>query len=129
MAIEKIIPKDIKKYEPKLLGPFTSRQVFSFAPAVVISVGLFFGLKNILTMDARLFLITIVAVPFILLGWYKPYGLPFEKFIKTVFISTVLSPPQRKYRTARMDEDPPNSKARPKKKKKKTTDPMLQPYL
>lgn len=134
MAIEREIPKDIKDYKPKLIGPFTTRQIFCLAPALALGVGLFFGLKNVLSSEVRLFAITLVAIPFFLIGWYEPYHMPFEKFIKTIFVSTVLSPMVRKYKTERMQfedeatKQPANKSTRNKRKKKKDADPILQPY-
>ena len=131
MAIEKEIPKDIKQYEPKLMGPFTTRQVFCLIPAMAIGIGLFFGLQNFLTVDVRLFVITFVAVPFFFLGWYKPYNLPFEKFIKSIFISTVLSPPHRKYKTSRLYLEPgaPKRKLAKSSKKKKNLPSEFHPFF
>ena len=134
MAIEKEIPKDIKDYKPKLIGPFTTRQICCLAPALALGVGVFFGLRTVLSSEVRLFLITLAAVPFFLIGWYEPYHMPFEKFIKTIFVSTVLSPVIRKYKTERMQYEDDAIKqqvsksSRNKRKKKKCTDPTLQPY-
>lgn len=134
MAIEKEIPKDIRQYETKLIGPFTARQIFSLAPAIGLGLTAYFGLENYLIVDIRLFIVTLIAVPFILIGWYKPYGLPFEKFVKTAFISLVVAPPFRKYKTARIDdgcfEKNTHSKTKHSKRKrsKKQTDPLLQPH-
>lgn len=132
MAIEKEIPKDIRKYKPKLIGPFTTRQTLCLIPAVVLGVSAFFLLKDLLSSDFCLLLITIIAVPFILIGWVEPYGLPFEKFVRTVFVSLVLSPAVRKYKTKRLDvglSEEINVTANKKKiKKKKITDPLLQPH-
>ena len=133
MAIEKEIPKDIKDYKPKLIGPFTTRQILCLAPALALGLGLFFGLKNVLSTDVRLFAITFIAAPFFLLGWYEPYHMPFEKFVKTVFVSTILSPLYRKYVTERICFDDSTDKAaakkvRKKKKRKKFTDASLRAY-
>lgn len=130
MAIEREIPKDIKKYEPKLLGPFTTRQILCLVPGLGLGVLAYLLLKNFLSSDVCLFITTFIVVPFILLGWFKPYGLPFEKFVKTVFISSVLSPPIRKYKTKRLDDEPtdtPKKTPQKKKKKKKDIDPMFIP--
>ena len=137
MAIQKVIPKDIRKYEPKLIGPFTTRQVLCFTPAAILSVAIFMGFSKILPIDIRFALVTIVAAPFILFGVCKPYNMPLEKFLKTVFVSTVLAPKYRKYRTPKIDILPYEnsvdnshytSKNKRKKAKKKNLDPSFQPY-
>jgi hypothetical protein len=45
------------------------------------------------------FIIIIFDLPFIAFGWIKPYGMAFEKFIQTAFVSNVVSPSVRKYET------------------------------
>lgn len=104
MAIERNIPDDIQKYEPKLIGPLSKRQLLSIVPAAVIAVAAFYGIGDALPTEAKLFITMIIGVPFLLVGWYKPYGLPFEDFVKTVAVSMVLSPKHRKYKTKRYDD-------------------------
>lgn len=132
MAIEKIIPKDTRQFKPKLIGFLTTRQTLCMIPAAVIGLVLFFGIGDAATTEVKLFIMTIFALPLILIGWYEPYGLPFEKFVRTVFVSMVLSPKYRKYKTKRLDEDElvteKQQPRRQKKKKKKTNNPELQAY-
>lgn len=139
MAIEREIPKDINKYEAKFLGPFTTRQTVCVVPAVVIAISLFMLLKNFLTRDTCFMVAIFSSVPWLLCGWFKPNGLPFEKFVQTVFISIVLAPKHRVYKTVNMHEkalsinDPPvNSKqlkeAQKKAEKYKSKNPQLKAY-
>lgn len=99
MAIEIEIPKDITKYESKLIGPFTTRQTLCLVPAVALAVLVFVGLKSYVSQTLLIGLLMVCVAPFLLFGWYKPYGLPLEKFLKTAFISNVLAPKARKYKT------------------------------
>jgi hypothetical protein len=95
------IPKDINKYEAKLVGPFTARQTGCFAAALGVGIPLFMGMTKSLgaPQDVAIIAMIIVVTPFLLLGWIKPYGMAFEKFIQTAFVSNVLSPKKRKYVT------------------------------
>lgn len=102
--IEIEVPKDIRRYEAKLVGAFTARQVGCLVAAAVICVPVFFLLKDILPRDAITLIIMILAIPFVLVGWVKPYGMTFELFARTAFISNVLSPKQRKYVTMNVYE-------------------------
>lgn len=126
MAIEIEIPKDITKYESKLIGPFTTRQTVCIVPAVALGIFAFVGLKNIIpSQDIRIGLVIISVLPFLLFGWYKPYGLPFEQFLKTAFISNVLAPKNRKYKTENtiiVDDSDEESDSNKKEKKKKKND-------
>lgn len=99
MAIEIEIPKDITKYEAKLIGPLTTRQTVCVIPGVGLGVLGYNVFQSFATDEASLFVGILFAAPFLLCGWYKPYGIPLEKFIKTVFVSLVRAPKHRKYIT------------------------------
>lgn len=123
--IEKNVPRDMSKYEAKLIGPLTTRHVVCLVPGAIVAVLAFFAFKGVLG-DAALLISTILAVPFGLCGLYKPYGIPFEKYAKTVFCSVVLSPTKKKYKTENtcsawfdMKEPEETQKGRHKAKNKK----------
>ena len=99
MSIEMEIPKDIRKYKKKLVGPLTARQTLFSVPAIVFGGLVFYTFKDIVQGDIHVFLTILTALPFLMLGWIEVYGMPLEKFIKTAFISTILSPANRKYVT------------------------------
>ncbi len=98
--IEIEIPKDVRDFEAKLIGPFTARQLFC-------AIGLALGCYGSYKMAVNLFgegasvnmLFPIVgAIPFAAVGWFKPYGMHFEKFARSVFVSMFLSPTKRLYK-------------------------------
>ena len=95
--IELEIPKDIRKYEAKTFGPFTTRQLICFVIACVISIGVYKGLGAFVPQDLCFFIILIIVSPVLLCGWFKPYGMPFEKFVQATFVSMILAPKVRKY--------------------------------
>ncbi len=97
--IEIEVPKDITKYEAKLVASFTTRQVGCLAIAGVLAVPTFLAIRDVVPRDAATLIVLILVLPFILLGWVKPYGMNFEQFVRTAFISNVLSPKKRKYVT------------------------------
>ena len=117
MAIEKEVPQDTKKYEPKFIWIFTMRQAICFLPAALVTLVMFFAFQGALSISMRVVIALIAATPFILVGWVKPYNMPFEKFAASIFRSFVLSPAIRKYKTRRMIEDDVASKKKGKKKK------------
>lgn len=92
MAIELPIPKDIRKYETKLIGPLTTRQTICIVPACALGALAYITLSKIAPRDLAMFACMLVIVPFIVFGWFKPYGIPLEKFLKTVFVTMVLAP-------------------------------------
>lgn len=97
--IELEVPKDIRKYEAKLFGPFTTRQLICFVIAVAIAFGAYYLFGSLMPQDVSFFVIIIIDLPVLLCGWFKPYGMPFEKFAKTAFTTTFVSPNVRKYVT------------------------------
>ena len=99
MAIEIEIPKDITKYESKLIGPLTTRQTICSVPAAGLAIAEAMLLKETLSQDMLIGIIIFTVIPFILLGWIKVYNLPFEKFLASVFVTIVLAPKHRKYIT------------------------------
>ena len=98
--IEIEIPKDVRDYEAKLIGPFTTRQLFCFLGLVGACFLTYKGTSALLGKDSSFVVILtmIAAIPFGLVGWFKPYGMHFEKFAKSVFISTILAPAKRLYK-------------------------------
>ena len=91
MAIEMEIPKDISKYEAKIIGPFTLRQAVCTVPAVGIAVLAFTTLIKYIPKDVCIFMTIILVAPLLLCGYIKVYGMPFEKFAKMVFTSIAIS--------------------------------------
>lgn len=99
MSIEMEIPKDIRKYKKKLVGPLTARQTLFSIPAIGLGGLVFFAFKDVFRGDVHILLTILTALPFLMLGWIEVYGMPLEKFIKAAFVSTILSPANRKYVT------------------------------
>lgn len=97
--IELEIPRDIRKYEAKLFGPFTTRQLICFVAAAVVSFLMYSILGSLMPQDVCFFVIIVIDLPLLLCGWVKPYGMPFEKFAATAFTTTFVSPAVRKYVT------------------------------
>lgn len=104
MAIEREIPKDINKYKAKFLGPLTVRQTVCFIPAAIIGIGFVMLTKDYLPQDACFLIAMFLAAPLILCGILNVNGLPFEKFVQTVFVSVVLAPKHRVYKTVNLYE-------------------------
>lgn len=99
MAIEIKIPKEINKYEAKFIGPFTMRQSICLAIALPACILLYNFLKPYIPVDVVGFVCIFPAAIAYLFGWCKPYGMKFEKFVQSVFISSFVAPSKRKYCT------------------------------
>ena len=77
--IEAKVPRDIRNYEVKMVGPFTIRQVILFLAAVVLdAIEYFFVLKPMqVPTDVLVYLIIFLDVPIMAFS-YKPYGIKME---------------------------------------------------
>ena len=136
MAIEKSIPEDIRDFEPALIGPFTKRQTLCLVGAVGAGLAIVFLTGSLLSLELKMFLVIAISSPLILVGWYKPYGLPFEKFAKVVVNSMILAPKYRKYKSERLVENESvlatealhNQNKNKRKKKKGEADPSLHAF-
>lgn len=96
--IEMEIPKDIRKYESKLIGPFSTRQTVCVVAAGVFALILGKGF-TFLPTDMKYMLIGVLCVPILAFGWIKPYGMKLEQFLSTAITTTLLSPKKRLYMT------------------------------
>lgn len=97
--IEIRIPKEVNKYEAKFIGPFTLRQSVCLLIALPTCVLLYNLLSPYVPMDMVGFVLIIPASIAFLFGWFRPYGMKFEKFLQSVFISSFVAPSKRKYCT------------------------------
>ena len=136
--IEIEIPKDIRQYDAKLIGPFNVRQTACFVSGAIITVPVYFAIRDLIPTDISLFIAICIYLPFLLCGWIKVYGLPFERFFLTFVYSTLLAPANRKYKTKNIFDIKENKfeetdlnnehKVKKKKKKNKIKDPELKAY-
>ena len=96
--IEIVIPKDIRKYEAKLIGPFTMRQCICFVGAAVLDILAYKPISNLAGPDIAVMACLLIAAPFIVCGWLKIYGMPAEVFIRSTFTGMFLAPKHRVYK-------------------------------
>ena len=104
------INKDIGKYEAKNVGPFTYRQALIVAAAAPVCIMIYARTSDFLPVDAAGFLTFLPAIVAWLFGWCKPYGMPMEQFLKSAFVSNVLAPANRKYKTGSPDTTSSNQR-------------------
>ena len=93
------VPKDIRKFEPKFLGPFSKRQTFAVVPAGLIAGMLFFSLVNVISQEILIGLIGVIDIPILACGFLDMYGMPLYVYAKEVAINKILAPRYRPYAT------------------------------
>ena len=97
--VEREILQDINGYEPKLIGPVTARQFLCSAAAAFECIPSFFSLNKIFITQAAITIAGALGTPLLACGFYKPYGLPFEKFFISYLKMNWIAPTMRKYKT------------------------------
>ena len=126
ILIVRTIPRDISKYDAAQIGPLTTRQFIGLVLGAVVAIPSYFLFRSALG-ESALLLSTVLALPFLLCGFYKPYDIPFERYARSVFASVLLSPTKKKYGSENtyhaifFDEtDTTNNKKTKKKRKTKS---------
>ena len=123
--IEIEMSKDIKDFEPKLIGYFSARQLVCMGIACVLGIPLALLLLKEMKIDmtiALLIIIVVMGFP-IACGYVKLYGMYFDVFLFKCVIPMYLSPSKRKYKTVNTFEyfDPEKEKNNKNTKSKKLT--------
>lgn len=93
------IPQEIRKYKEKILLGLTARQLLSTMIALIICVPIYFYGRGKISEDLLSWLIIILAIPFVSIGFFNFNGMPMEKFIVAFVKSEVLYPQKRKYKS------------------------------
>lgn len=98
--IEIKIPKDIKNYKEKFMLNLTVRQFISFAAAVFVMMPLFIVgvFKWGWNTDLVGWLVLIIGVPIIGIGFFNYHGMTAEKFVVQWLKTNVVYPQKRIYR-------------------------------
>lgn len=97
--IEVRVTSELSGYEPKIIGPFTGRQLVCVAIGAPICYLIMTKLSAYMPIDATIPICGIPAFIGWLFGWYEPYGMKTEKFLKSIFITRILAPSIRRYKT------------------------------
>ena len=84
--IEAKMPKDIRVYETKLIGPLTLRQTICLCVAIFVDIVLYVTVIKPFHVNIRLvvYLIMFADVP-IFAFTYKPMGMALEKYLKNAW--------------------------------------------
>lgn len=97
-VISSKVPKDIRIYKTKVVGPFTIRQALIIAVACVVEVILVQLLFRPLALsgDMMFFLVFLTGLPIMSFAVIEPEGMPLEKYLGILFRYFFLVPSKRK---------------------------------
>ncbi len=93
------VPKDLSRIKTKVIFNLTKRQLICFACGALISVPLFFLLKNKIGVSSAAMVMMLVMIPAFLLAMYEQNGQPLEKVLRNIINVLFLRPKQRPYKT------------------------------
>lgn len=97
--VEMRITKEIGNYKPRVVGPLNFRQLICVGIAAPACYFIYKYLSPHITRDLAGFFCILPAAVAGLFGWYHPYGMNTEQFIRSVFVNIFLAPSHRKYKT------------------------------
>lgn len=130
------VPKDVREFKPKFIGPFSKREfigVFVAAIFAVITFALTSSIAQQITLNQRVGVIFIPAAIPLSCGFIDIQGMPIWVYAENMIIQNFLAPRHRGYRTNNnfaeyakrnritmeyLDEDVAVTKAQKRKKKK-----------
>ena len=115
--IEVPMTKDIRDYEPKVIGIFTARQLVCICIASAYGIPLAF-LLPIEDITLRITVAVLLMAPVIICGWVKAYEMPLETFVRRALLTSVFRPAIREYRSNTCNSYKGTPKRAEKKKKK-----------
>ena len=129
--VEVPIPKDITKFKPTLIGPFTTRQVVCGCIAATVDYLIFkiISISNIsITLDTLIGIEVLFAAPILAFSIIFPYDMPLEKFLKNVFLLSFIAPKTRVYEINNFFAPEQIQEQRTNKKKKKFSNSELKKH-
>lgn len=92
IPIEVRINKEVQDYQESLFFGLSLRQFLFALLAVLVAVGLYFGLRNVVGSGEIGWICVLAAFPFALGGFFTYNGMTFEKFLLAVIRSELLYP-------------------------------------
>jgi len=91
------IPDEIRKYKEKIMLGLTARQLIATAMAFLVCVPLYFFGKSFINDEILTWLIILIAVPLVGIGFFRFNGMPMEKYMVVMFKYELLHPQKRKF--------------------------------
>lgn len=86
------INKEVRDYQESLFFGLSLRQFLFALLAVLVAVGLYFGLRHVMGSGEIGWICVLAAFPFALCGFFTYNGMTFERFLLAVIRSELLYP-------------------------------------
>ena len=92
------INKEVRDYQESLFFGLSLRQFLFALLAVLVAVGVYFGLRNVVGAGEIGWMCVLAAFPFALGGFFTYNGMTFERFVLAVIRSEILYPKKLVFR-------------------------------
>ncbi len=140
------VPKDVREFKPKFIGPFSKREFIGVAATVAIAIltfALTYPFAAGMTVNQRAVIVLIPGVVPLACGFIDIQGMPIWVYARNLLIQNFLAPRHRVYRTNNnfaeyakrnritmeyLDGDPSSTAAR-KRRKQKEYDKSLAAFV
>ena len=97
------IPEEIRKYKEKIILGLNARQLISVLLTAFICVPLYYFGRDYISDDILAWVIILIAVPLVSVGFFRFNGMPMEKFAVAFLKYGFFFPLKRKYSKKRKD--------------------------
>ena len=97
------VPRDVREFKPKFIGPFSKREFIGVAVAVVIAILTFavtYPFSMGMTMNQRAVIVLVPGVFPLACGFIDIQGMPIWIYAWNLVIQNFLAPRHRVYRTS-----------------------------
>ena len=99
IPLEVRINKEVRDYQESVFFGLSLRQLIFALLAVLVAVGVYFGLRNIVGTGEIGWMCVLAAFPFALGGFFTYNGMTFEKFLLAFIRSELLYPKKLVFRS------------------------------
>ena len=99
IPIEVRINKEVRDYQESVFFGLSLRQLIFALLAILVAVGVYFGLRNLVGSGEIVWICVLAAFPFALGGFFTYNGMTFEKFLLAFIRSELLYPPKLVFRS------------------------------
>ena len=99
IPIEVRINKEVRNYQESVFFGLSLRQLIFALLAVLVAVGVYFGLRNVAGNGEIGWMCVLAAFPFAMGGFFTYNGMTFEKFLLALIRSELLYPKKLVFRS------------------------------
>lgn len=96
--IEAKVPKDIRSYKTKMVGPLTLRQFLCIFIIGIMDFAIYsYIIKPLhINIDLLVYIFMFLDLPIAAFGWIEPMNMPLEKYLRKIIVNLFITPKNRK---------------------------------